>query len=378
MLEFQRGGHPRDRICSTTVTDRGRVAGGDGTAPYSKRQQLLQELLNDGELLLKNRLEVRHLMTRDPVVVPPTMSLEEMTLLCQQRRLHHLLVCGRGGELLGVVSDRDLHGQPGTTAQQLMSHPPLSVAPETPLSPAITYLINENISCLPVLDHGRLCGVLTTTDLVLTLQCSLQLWLRLAQVLQHNTTWTKELESIAAVLDGDLTAEQLAERLGKAHQAIRQQVQDLVNLVDLRADVMTGMGNRRGLEEILDLLLAVKKRYEQPFSLVIVAVDHFQRISQSCGEAVARPLVKAVARLIQHSVRQSDFVARCRDDAFAVVQTQTDLSGAETFCRRLRELARQHTELDIELIRTAAVSPEPSEDATGLLRRAEAAVDQKS
>ena len=37
------------------------------TAPelrsYSKRQQLLQELLNDGELLLKNRLEVRHLMT---------------------------------------------------------------------------------------------------------------------------------------------------------------------------------------------------------------------------------------------------------------------------------------------------------------------------
>ena len=159
--------------------------------PYGKRQQLLQELLNDGELLLKNRLEVRHLMTRDPVVVPPTMSLEAMTLLCQQRRLHHLLVCGRGGELLGVVSDRDLHGQPGTTAQQLMSHPPLSVRPETPLSPAITYLINENISCLPVLDHGRLCGVLTTTDLVLTLQCSLQLWLRLAQVLQHDMSWTK-------------------------------------------------------------------------------------------------------------------------------------------------------------------------------------------
>ena len=77
--------------------------------PYSKRQQLLQELLNDSELLLKNRLEVRHLMTRDPVVVPPTMTLEEMTALVQQRRLHHLLVCGRGGEVLGVISDRDLH-----------------------------------------------------------------------------------------------------------------------------------------------------------------------------------------------------------------------------------------------------------------------------
>ena len=78
-------------------------------SPYSKRQQLLQELLKHSELLLKNRLEVRHLMTHDPVVVPPTASLDEMIGLVQQRRLHHLLVCGRGGEVLGVISDRDLH-----------------------------------------------------------------------------------------------------------------------------------------------------------------------------------------------------------------------------------------------------------------------------
>ena len=89
------------------------------------------------------------------------------------------------------------------------------------------------------------------------------------------------MDKIAASLDGDLTAEQLADRLAKARQAMRQQVQDLVNVIDLRADVLTGMNNRQGLEEILDLLLAVKKRYEQPFSLAIVVIDHFQRISQS-------------------------------------------------------------------------------------------------
>ncbi len=200
--------------------------------PYSKRQQLLQELLNDSELLLKNRLEVRHLMSHEPVAVSPTTTLEEMTLLVQQRRIRHLLVCSRGGELLGVVSDRDLHGQPGTTAQQLMSYPVSTVAPDTLLSPAITYLINENVSCLPVVADGRLCGLLTTTDLVLTLQCMLQLWLRLAQLLQHDTAWTKELDKIAASLDGDLTAEQLADRLATARRAMRQQVQDLVNLID--------------------------------------------------------------------------------------------------------------------------------------------------
>jgi diguanylate cyclase (GGDEF)-like protein len=343
--------------------------------PYSKRQQLLQELLKDSELLLKNRLEVRHLMTRDPTVIPPTMILEDMTLLVQQQRRRHLLVCGRGGELLGVVSDRDLHGLPGTSAQQLMSYPVLTVAPETPLSPAITYLINENVSCLPVVDNGRLCGLLTTTDLVLTLQCTLQLWLRLAQVLQHDTTWTKELDKIAASLDGDLTPDKLADRLAKARHAMHQQVQDLVNVIDLRADVLTGMSNRQGLEEILDLLLAVQKRYEQPFSLAVVAIDHFHRICESCGEAVAKTLLKALARLIRHSVRESDFVARYREDAFAVIMPQTGLSGAETFCHRLREAARQNTELDIELrISTGAVTPDPDESMAQLLDRAEAAV----
>ena len=87
-----------------------------------------------------------------------------------------------------------------------------------------------------------------------------------------------------------------------------------------------------------------------------------------------KPLLKAVARLIRHSVRQSDLVARYREDAFAIVMTQTGLTGAETFCRRLQEAARQDAELEIELrIKTGAISPEPDEDVTQLLNRAEAA-----
>ena len=347
----------------------------DESRPYNKRQQLLHELMRDGELLLKNQLEVRHLMTRDPVVVPPTMLIEDMTDLMQQRRLRHLLVCGRTGELLGVISDRDLHAEQGATAQQLMSFPVLTATPDTPLNPAITFLLNENISCLPVVDNGRLCGVLTTTDLVLTLQCTLQLWLRLTQVLQYDSGWAKELEQLAKSLEGDLSQTQLAERMQKARNAIRQQVQDLVNLIDLRADVLTGVSNRSGLEEVLEMLLAVRHRYAQPFSLVLVVIDHYRQIGDRCGDAVTRPLLKAVARTIQQSIRNSDFVARCRDDAFAVVLTQTELEGALTFCNRLREAAKQNGQLAVPLrIRTGVVAPEPDEDAAGLLRRAEAAV----
>lgn len=341
--------------------------------PYNKRQHLLQELLKHGELLLKNRLEVRHLMTRDPMVVAPTTTFQELTLIIQQRRLHHLLVCNRG-EVVGVISDRDLLAQRSATAQQLMSSPVLTVTPETLLSPAITYLINEHISCLPVVENGQLCGLLTMTDLVLTLQCTLQLWLRLTQVLQSDTTWTKELDTITATLDGDLTAAQLAERIAQARQTVQQTVRDLAGGIDLGADVLTGMSNRRGMDEVLDMLLAVKKRFGQPFSLAVVAIDHFQQIGESCGEAVTKHLVKVVARLVEQSAGESDYIARFRDDAFAVLMPQLGLAEAEAFIARVRDAARQDATLDIKLrLAAGAVSAEPGEDAAQLLARAEAA-----
>ncbi|MBN1395237.1 MAG: GGDEF domain-containing protein [Pirellulales bacterium] len=345
------------------------------SSPYAKRQELLQELMGDSELLLKNRLEVRHLMSRRPVTVLPTATLAEMTDLMRHRRLHHLLVCGHGGELVGVVSDRDLCSTQGTTAQQLMTYPPRTCASDTPLNAAITFLINEHISCLPVVDQGNLRGVLTTTDLVLTLQCTLQLWMRLAQVLLHDQTWDKKLTEIAAALDGEMTAEQLGRSIDEARTGVRRLVQDLVNGIDLYADVLTGIGNRRELEDVLDVMLGIGKRFGRTFSLAIATVDHFERIRTSCGEDVVRALLRTVARMIEESTRQGDFIARLRDDAFAVVLAETDLEKAQEFATRLQEAARENKQLDVELRITAgAVEARAEDDVLRLLERAEAAL----
>jgi diguanylate cyclase (GGDEF)-like protein len=353
---------------SATVT----AAAVTGMRPYSKRQQVMQELMGDSDLLLKNRLEVRHLMTHDLVTVQPTATIEEMTRLMKERRLHHLLVCNRAGDLVGVISDRDVRITRGNTAQQLMTYPPMTCTSDTPITAAITFLTNENISCLPVVDRGRLCGVLTTTDLVLTLQCTLQLWMRLAQVLQQNPKWSHELEKIAASLDGDLSAEELADRIMAARRAIREEIQDLVNVVDFRTDGLTGVSNRQELEEILGMLLAVKSRYERPFSLAIVSVDHFKRIRESCGDTVVKPLLKAVARVIEEHIRTSDFVARCRDDAFAVILTETGLQEAEGFRRRLLQTAHESPALDVKpRITVHAVEAKAGETVAELLARAE-------
>ena len=103
-----------------------------------------------------------------------------------------------------------------------------------------------------------------------------------------------------------------------------------------------------------------------------MTVDHYHRIRESCGDAVVKPLLKAVARVIDEHIRTSDFVARCRDDAFAVILTETRLDEAEGFRRRLLQTAHDHSTLDVKLrISVHAVEAKPDETVAELLARAE-------
>jgi diguanylate cyclase (GGDEF)-like protein len=344
-------------------------------SPYDKRQQLFQELMKDRELLLKNRLEVRHLMTPNPILIAPTMTLNEMATMMHERHFRHLLVGGPNGELLGVVSDRDLVPQRGSTAQQVMTFPALTATPDTPLNPAITFLINENISCLPVIEHGRVIGIITTTDLILTLQCMLQLWMRISQILQHESGWLREADKIIHSIDGGSNPAEFAQQVQQVRDAIHHHVDDIVNCIDLRADLLTGINNRRSLEEMLDMLLAMWRRYGHTFSLVIVSIDHYERIRKTCGDAAVKPLLRTLTKLVEQLARTSDFVARCRDDAFAVVLTHTEFEGAVSFCQRLRKAAKEDANLELPLrICTGIVTPNQGEDGPHLLDRAESVV----
>jgi CBS domain-containing protein len=160
---------------------------------YAKRHGLLLALTNDRGLLAENQIAVRHLMSPNPLVVSPQTPVAELHTLMTDNRIHHLLVCEQEDRLVGVLSDRDLHRRLGKTAGDIMTPNPCSVTPDTMLSPAISCLINRRISCLPVVREGRVCGVITTVDMVLMTQCVLQLLLKLARDLNASATWPEAL-----------------------------------------------------------------------------------------------------------------------------------------------------------------------------------------
>jgi CBS-domain-containing membrane protein len=57
----------------------------------------------------------------------------------------------------------------------------ITISPKARLETAAAQLINRNFSCLPVMENGALVGIVTTTDLVMTLQCAFQLRRRQSQ-----------------------------------------------------------------------------------------------------------------------------------------------------------------------------------------------------
>ena len=87
----------------------------------------------------------------------------------RQKRIRHLVVTS-GRDVVGVVSDRDLE-EAGSlrrvqTVGEVMTSPVVTARPETTLRQAANLLRGRAIGCLPVLENGRLVGIVTTTDLL--------------------------------------------------------------------------------------------------------------------------------------------------------------------------------------------------------------------
>ena len=103
-------------------------------------------------------------------------------------------------------------------------------------------------------------------------------------------------------------------------------------------DGLTGLYNRRYLDDFLDREISRSQRYRSSFSLMIFDIDHFKKINDSYGHQVGDLVLKALSASLVGIARQTDVVARYGGDEFCVVLPETDLDRALISAKRLRKV----------------------------------------
>ncbi len=137
----------------------------------AKRQHILKTLATNIDQLLHSTLQVRQLMTTNVATVHPEMLLEDLKAHMANLEIRHIMVTSHEGKLLGVISDRDVKSKSGQNAGHIMSRDVINVGPNVEISPAVTMMLDNSISCLPVVEMGQLKGIVTSTDLMMAVQC---------------------------------------------------------------------------------------------------------------------------------------------------------------------------------------------------------------
>jgi diguanylate cyclase (GGDEF)-like protein len=116
-------------------------------------------------------------------------------------------------------------------------------------------------------------------------------------------------------------------------------------------DALTGLYNRRWLEDALPRFVNRFTRSQQPLALLMLDVDHFKRVNDDHGHPAGDAVLVAVAHTLRTALRPTDHVARYGGEEFAIILPESGPRAAQGVAERLR----------------AAVKLAPIKDATGKL-----------
>ncbi len=111
---------------------------------------------------------------------------------------------------------------------------------------------------------------------------------------------------------------------------------DLVNQ-QARTDILTGLPNRRALNERLESELRRSYRYHREFSLVMMDLDGFKSVNDKFGHPLGDKVLRDIAHHMQKSIRDTDYLARYGGDEFALLLPETNRETANQLALRLQK-----------------------------------------
>lgn len=146
-------------------------------------------------------LKARDIMTKNVITVDPDMEIIKAARLLLEHHFNGLPVVGKDGSLVGIICqsdliaqqkriplpsffflldsaiplrsakniEKELHKMAAIKVAEAMTPDPVTVGPETVLADIATTMVKKNIHVLPVIDHGKLVGIIGKEDILRTL-----------------------------------------------------------------------------------------------------------------------------------------------------------------------------------------------------------------
>jgi diguanylate cyclase (GGDEF)-like protein/PAS domain S-box-containing protein len=230
-------------------------------------------------------------------------------------------------------------------------HPHLVVAGDTTAPCAHAAGVKNTYLCIPILAQGEALGILhfQATDEAPTLADS---------ELSFKTTFAGQVGLSVANI--------------RLREALRTQS---------IKDTLTGLYNRRYLEEMLEREIRRAVRAEQALGLLMLDLDHFKKFNDTYGHDAGDTVLRESATFLAKSIRAEDIVCRFGGEEFVVILPTANLNAscarAERIRSRLRELTVLHQGQSLGMVTVSvgvAVLPEHGTSPKELLEAADAAL----
>ena len=168
-------------------------------------------------------------------------------------------------------------------------------------------------------------------------------------------------EFIAQPVDPGMLAVRIKSLLRLARRLDQMRAQALI-------DELTGVYNRRYLEGHLSAKFGEAKRYQHPFSFILLDLDHFKKVNDTLGHQFGDLVLRETAGLIREQMRGEDTLTRYGGEEFAIILPHTDLEGALILAERVRQSVAGYQfvlgENQIRITVSLGIAAYPNDDFT--------------
>jgi diguanylate cyclase (GGDEF)-like protein len=146
-------------------------------------------------------------------------------------------------------------------------------------------------------------------------------------------------------------------------------------------DTITGLANRRALDERLDEEVMQARRTNTPFAVVMMDLDGFKSVNDTHGHEVGDLVLRAVFNVISVGIRSSDFIARYGGDELTLILTRSNVQAAALVTDKIQETlakfsykAPDGNDIKLGISGGIAIYPEHGRSGAELLRAADTAL----